>query len=158
MLHVLHVHRSSSHHSHHLPFFHQRVLTASRIFLYFFASFANGCKSADENTKDTANGNEHFSQSLNPLVEKALESITLDDGIMFGKDFEDFVADNPEHDDEYGDEYDEYDEDDDDEDESNAKGYDDEAFAETLNIARASSMERLFDSDGFFVSSPRMDE
>ncbi|ABO97316.1 predicted protein [Ostreococcus lucimarinus CCE9901] len=39
-----------------------------------------------------------------------------------------------------------------------AKGYDDEAFAETLNIARASSMERLFDSDGFFVSSPRMDE
>ena len=44
---------------------------------------------------------------------------------MFGKDFEDFVADNPEHDDEYGDEYDEYDEDDDDEDESNAKGYDD---------------------------------
>jgi len=91
----------------------------------FFASFANGCKSADENTKDTANGNEHFSQFLNPLVEKALESITLDDGIMFGKDFEDFVADNPEHDDEYGDEYDEYDEDDDDEDESNAKGYDD---------------------------------
>ena len=39
-----------------------------------------------------------------------------------------------------------------------AKGDDDEAFAETLNIARASSMERLFDSDGFFVSSPRMDE
>lgn len=91
----------------------------------FFASFANGCKSADENTKETANRNEHFSQFLNPLVEKALESITLDDGIMFGKDFEDFVADNPEHDDEYEDEYDEYDEDDDDEDESNAKGYDD---------------------------------
>ena len=29
---------------------------------------------------------------------------------MFGKDFEDFVADNPEHDDEHADEYDEYDE------------------------------------------------
>ena len=59
---------------------------------------------------------------------KAL-SITLDDGIMFGKDFEDFVADNPDADgagggeDEYDDEYDEYDEDDDVED--NAKGYDD---------------------------------
>ena len=97
----------------------------------FFASFANGCKSADENTKESANGNndENFSQFLNPLVEKALESITLDDGIMFGKDFEDFVADNPDADgagggeDEYDDEYDEYDEDDDVED--NAKGYDD---------------------------------
>ena len=97
----------------------------------FFASFANGCKSADENTKESANGNndENFSQFLNPLVEKALESITLDDGIMFGKDFKDFVADNPDADgagggeDEYDDEYDEYDEDDDVED--NAKGYDD---------------------------------
>ena len=89
----------------------------------FFASFANGCKSADENTKESANGNnENFSQFLNPLVEKALESITLDDGIMFGKDFEDFVADNPDADG-AGDVEDEYDEDDDVED--NAKGYDD---------------------------------
>ena len=93
----------------------------------FFASFANGCKSADESNKQTTNGHESFSQFLNPLVEKALESITLDDGIMFGKDFEDFVADNPEHDDEHADEYDEYDEDydEDDDDENNAKGYDD---------------------------------
>jgi len=38
-----------------------------------------------------------------------------------------------------------------------AKGFDEEAFAETLNIARTSSMERLFDSDAFFVSPPFKD-
>jgi importin-4 len=85
----------------------------------FFASFAQGCKSADEK-----GGVESFSQFLNPLVEKALESITLDDGIMFGEDLEDFYADNPDDDDEADEDYeDEFDEDD--EDGNNAKGYDD---------------------------------
>ena len=74
----------------------------------FFASFANGCKSADEILKNRRMNNENFSQFLNPLRE-ALESITLDDGIMFGKDFEDFVADNPDADG-AGDGEDEYDE------------------------------------------------